>query len=112
MSQEKYQDCKLVFVRKSHMLYLSTCTQFAHKLNLVVQDTFEDVTTARNFVGVIKDLITFIRDFLKRLAEYKGFQEAVLKEDEEENLGKALIIAPYYPTRYFFVFILILYILL
>lgn len=112
MSQEKYHDCKLVFVRKSHVLYLSTCTQFAHKLNLVVQDTFEDVTTARNFVGVIKDLITFIRDSLKRLAEYKGFQEAVLKEDEEENLGKALTIAPYCPTRYFFVFILILYILL
>ncbi|XP_039302128.1 uncharacterized protein LOC120357008 [Solenopsis invicta] len=72
----------------------------AHRLNLVVQDAIEDATTARNFVGVIKDLITFIRDFPKRLAEYKGFQEAVLKEDDEENLGKALTIAPYCPTRW------------
>ncbi|XP_011171898.1 zinc finger MYM-type protein 1-like [Solenopsis invicta] len=72
----------------------------AHRLNLVVQDAIEDITTARNFVGVIKDLITFIQDSPKRLAEYKRFQGAVLKEDDEENLGKTLTIAPYCPIRW------------
>lgn len=82
----------------------------AHKLNLVVSGCNWRCYYCQKLCW--SNLITFIRDSPKRLAEYKGFQEAVLKEDEEENLRKASIIAPYCPTRYFFIFILILYILL
>ncbi|XP_039304893.1 zinc finger MYM-type protein 1-like [Solenopsis invicta] len=73
----------------------------AHRLNLVVQDArcYYCQKLCWSQVG-IKDLITFIWDSPKRLAEYKGFQEAVLKEDDEENLGKVLTIAPYCPTRW------------
>lgn len=45
------------------------CT--AHKLNLVVQDAMEDVNCSRNFIGIIKELINFIRDSQKRLAWFK-----------------------------------------
>lgn len=46
----------------------------AHTLNLVVQDAIEDITAARNFIGIVKGIINFIRDSPKRQAEYRRLQ--------------------------------------
>ena len=60
----------------------------SHRLNFGVQDAMEDVTVAKNFIGVTKDLINFIRDSPKRIAEFKEFQVIVLeKTDLDEDHG-------------------------
>ncbi|KYN08183.1 Zinc finger MYM-type protein 1 [Cyphomyrmex costatus] len=46
----------------------------AHTLNLVVQDGMERIPTAKNCIGIVKELITFIRDSPKRLAQFKELQ--------------------------------------
>lgn len=56
----------------------------AHKLNLAVQDAMEGVNTARNFIGIIKELINFVRDSPKRLCQYRNFQKAVAIGDEDD----------------------------
>lgn len=61
----------------------------AHTLNLVVQDAMERVAVAKNFIGIIKELINFIRDSPKRLAAFKSLQTA-------ENP----ILSPFCPTRW------------
>ncbi|KYN28567.1 Zinc finger MYM-type protein 1 [Trachymyrmex cornetzi] len=62
------------------------CT--AHTLNLVVQDAIEHVSYARNFVGIVKDIINFIRDSPKRLAQFKNLQS-----------GDSPSLTPFCPTR-------------
>lgn len=67
----------------------------AHNLNLVVQDAIEKVLLARKFIGTIKDLITFVRDSPKRVAQFKELQ------NEAEECGNDLpSLAAYCPTRY------------
>lgn len=46
----------------------------AHTLNLVVQDGMEQVSIAKNFIGSVKEMINFIRDSPKRLAQFKNLQ--------------------------------------
>lgn len=60
-----------------------------HTLNLVVQDTMENVVCVKNFLGIAKEVINFIRDSPKRLAEFKD----LLSED-------ALNLSPFCPTRW------------
>ncbi|KAK7925889.1 hypothetical protein WMY93_008199 [Mugilogobius chulae] len=48
------------------------CT--AHVLNLVVHDVTENIVTCRNFMTLIRDLITLIRNSPKRLAWFQQFQ--------------------------------------
>lgn len=60
----------------------------AHNLNLVVQDALEKISTVRNFIGSAKDIINFIRNSPKRLAEFKNLQS-----EDRTNLK------PYNPTR-------------
>lgn len=50
------------------------CT--AHSLNLAVQDAMEQVLCVKNFLGIAKDLITFVRDSPKRLASFNKLQLA------------------------------------
>lgn len=47
-----------------------------HTLNLVVQDALERVIFLKNFIGVIKEMINFIKDSPKRLAEFKDLQSS------------------------------------
>jgi len=60
----------------------------AHILNLVVQDAVECVQSARNFIGTVKDLINFIRDSPKRMAQFKNLQAET-----------SPVLTPYCPTR-------------
>jgi len=69
------------------------CT--AHNLNLVVQDAIEKVSTAKKFIGIFKDLINFVRDSPKRLAQFKELQ-AVEESESERNLPN---LSAYCPTR-------------
>lgn len=68
----------------------------AHNLNLVVQDGIEKVLLARKFIGTIKDLINFIRDSPKRVAQFKELQT----EAEKESDNDLPFLAAYCPTRY------------
>jgi hypothetical protein len=63
------------------------CT--AHRLNLAVQDSLTKNLSVRDFIGNIKDMISFIRDSPQRLAIFKKFQK-----DNSLNLQK------YCPTRW------------
>lgn len=65
-----------------------------HNLNLAVQDALEDVPEAKNFIGVVKELINFIRDSPKRLAKFQEIQADA--EDSEKNTPA---LAAYCPTR-------------
>lgn len=65
------------------------CT--AHTLNLVAQDAMKDIEMINNFLGVAKDMITFIRDSPKRIAIFKDLQATW-----EENLPT---LSPFCPTR-------------
>ena len=49
------------------------CT--AHVLNLVVQDVAQNIPTCVLFLGIVRELITLIRDSPKRLAWFKEFQD-------------------------------------
>lgn len=61
----------------------------AHRLNLVVQDAFTGCSYINNFLGIVKQMISFIRDSPKRLSCFKDFQTA-----EASTLTK------YCPTRW------------
>lgn len=65
----------------------------AHNLNLVTQDAMEKVLSARNFIGVIKDIINFVRDSPKRLAQFKKIQSEL---SEDSNISA---LTAYCPTR-------------
>lgn len=72
----------------------------AHNLNLAVQDGIEKVLEAKKFIGVIKDMINFVRDSPKRIARFQDLQ-ASAEEDDEKNLPA---LAAYCPTRYEYIF--------
>ena len=63
----------------------------AHNLNLVVQDTLEKIVAARMFIGMVKELIVFVKDSPQRLAKFKDLQE------DSDMDSPAL--AAYCPTR-------------
>lgn len=60
----------------------------AHNLNLVVQDAISELQWTRQHIGIIREIINFVRDSPKRLAQFSG-----LEESNNKNL-KA-----YCPTR-------------
>lgn len=64
----------------------------AHNLNLVVQDSFQKISSIRDFLALIKDLINFVRDSPKRLSMFKSLQLQGL--EESKNLR------PFCPTRW------------
>lgn len=68
----------------------------AHNLNLAVQDGIENILEARKFIGVIKDLINFVRDSPKRIARFQDLQAS----EEKENGENLPALAAYCPTRY------------
>ncbi|KYN09339.1 Zinc finger MYM-type protein 1, partial [Trachymyrmex cornetzi] len=61
----------------------------AHNLSLVVQDGIENVLPIKNFVGIVRELINFIRDSPRRLSTFKNLQS-----DNSPDLS------PFCPTRY------------
>uniref|UniRef100_A0A6P4FBL9 Zinc finger MYM-type protein 1-like n=1 Tax=Drosophila rhopaloa TaxID=1041015 RepID=A0A6P4FBL9_DRORH len=67
----------------------------AHNLNLAVQDGIEDVLDVENFIGVVKELINFVRDSPKRLAKFQKLQAIA----EETNIKDAPALTAYCPTR-------------
>jgi len=42
----------------------------AHNINLVVQDAMERVPATRKFIGVVKDMINFVKDSPKRISQF------------------------------------------
>lgn len=69
----------------------------AHNLNLVVQDAMEGVPATRKFIGVVKDMINFIKDSPKRISQFQQLQS-----ESESSTNKNLTLAAYCPTRYKF----------
>ncbi|XP_033225987.1 uncharacterized protein LOC117178671 [Belonocnema kinseyi] len=51
-----------------------------HTVSLVVQDAMKGVLPVKNFLGILKEAIKFIRDFLKRLAQF----EELLTDDSPD----------------------------
>ncbi len=68
----------------------------AHRLNLAVQDSLTNITEVSDFIGTVKELITFVRDSPQRLAIFGDLQEAEasLKNQSLPSLSK------YCPTRW------------
>lgn len=46
----------------------------AHRVSLCVQDALEDIPLVKNAIGIIQELINFVRDSPKRVAEFKEIQ--------------------------------------
>lgn len=63
---------------------------YAHRVNLVVQDSFQKILHVRDFLSDIKDIVTFIRDSPKRLSHFKLFQGS----------DKSPALRPFCPTRW------------
>ena len=59
-----------------------------HTLNLCVQDSLENITKVKNLIGLVKDMINFIRDSSKRLNIFKDLQS-----------DDSPLLVPYCPTR-------------
>lgn len=69
----------------------------AHQLNLVVQDGMERVKEMKNFIGTIKDLLNFIRDSPKSIAEFNRLKTELSLESSDKDGGS---LSPFCPTRY------------
>ncbi|XP_015120773.1 zinc finger MYM-type protein 1-like [Diachasma alloeum] len=67
----------------------------AHQLNLVVQDALEAMLEVKNFIGIVKELINFIHNSPKRIAEYCELQ--LLSLDESEKIQA---LTAFCPTRF------------
>lgn len=82
----------------------------AHNMNLVVQDSLENVPEARNFIGLVKDIVTFVRDSPKRLAMFReldpdadeGMENSIDSEPKNKSINKKLSLTAYCPTRYLY----------
>ena len=70
------------------------CT--AHNLNLVVQDAMQNIDTVRDFLAVLRELISFVRQSPKRLAMFELLQ---VDEELESNKNYAAL-RPFCPTRW------------
>ncbi|XP_023246981.1 zinc finger MYM-type protein 1-like [Copidosoma floridanum] len=68
----------------------------AHNPNLVVQDSVEKILFARKFIRTLKNLINFVRDSTKHIAQFKDLQI----EAEKENDSSLPSLAAYCPTRW------------
>lgn len=62
----------------------------AHRVNLVVQDSFQKILHVHDVLSDIKEIITFIRDSPKRLSHFKLFQGS----------DKSPALRPFCPTRW------------
>lgn len=60
----------------------------AHNLNLVIQDAITQVQWARQYIGITREILTFIQGSPKRMMEFKDY--------------KTQSLIPYCPTRYAF----------
>lgn len=60
----------------------------AHSLNMCVQDSLENITELKLVIGVLKELLNFIRDSTKRFNEFDN-----LKSEDSPNLTQ------FCPTR-------------
>lgn len=69
----------------------------AHSLNLVVQDSFNNISIVRDALSILKDLIFFIRGSPKRLEKFKGLKNA-LSDSHDTGVGQGL--RPFCPTRW------------
>lgn len=63
----------------------------AHNVNLVAQDAMKNVNMVNDFLGIAKDVVNYIRDYLKRIAAFKKLQET--------SNQKLPILSPFCPTR-------------
>jgi len=72
----------------------------AHNINLVVQDAMEGVPATRKFIGVVKDMINFVKDSPKRISQFQHLQSE-RESESESSTNKNLALAAYCPTRYF-----------
>ncbi|KYN28514.1 Zinc finger MYM-type protein 1 [Trachymyrmex cornetzi] len=68
----KYSGVQTLLRKLESRVLFVHCT--AHILNLVAQDAMKNVEMINNFIGVAKDVISFIRDFPKRIAIFKDLQ--------------------------------------
>lgn len=68
----------------------------AHTLNLVVQDSMQNITEVRDFLVVIRDLISFVKGSPKRLAAFTNIQQTTENEGEMQTSS----LRPFCPTRW------------
>lgn len=68
----------------------------AHTLNLVVQDSMQNITEVRDFLVVIRDLISFVKGSPKRLAAFTNIQQTSGNEGEMQTSS----LRPLCPTRW------------
>ncbi|XP_018377428.1 PREDICTED: zinc finger MYM-type protein 1-like [Trachymyrmex cornetzi] len=85
----KYSGVQTLLRKLESRVLFVHCT--AHILNLVAQDAMKNVEMINNFIGVAKDVISFIRDFPKRIAIFKDLQATC-----DENLPA---LSSFCPTR-------------
>lgn len=70
---------------------------FAHVLNLLLKDAIEKVLVMRNFINMIKDLLTFLRASPKRFLKFKNIESS--SGPTTSSNGKPNL-RPYCPTRW------------
>jgi hypothetical protein len=70
------------------------CT--AHTLNLVVQDTMQNITKIRDFLAILRSMISFVKDSPKRQAIFNSLQA------EQSIIGSSnnVSLRPFCPTRW------------
>lgn len=69
----------------------------AHSLNLVVQDSFNNIPVLRDILSILKDLISFIRGSPKRLGKFGNLKQ-LLSDSHDIEAGQVL--RPFCPTRW------------
>lgn len=69
------------------------CT--AHTLNLVVQDAMKNIPVGQDFLAIMRELITFVRNSPKRIAIFN-----MLQNDDENNVVGKNKLRPFCPTRW------------
>lgn len=67
----------------------------AHALNLVAQEVMKNETMFRDYLSTIRDIVSFVRDFLKRLVIFKSIQAG-----EDGSSIHTQSMQPFCPTRW------------
>lgn len=49
----------------------------AHNLNLVVQDAISELQWTRQYIGITREIINYVRESPKRLAQFRGLEESI-----------------------------------
>lgn len=70
------------------------CT--AHTLNLVVQDTMQNINKVRDFLAVLRSMISFVKDSPKRQAMFNSLQSELSIIGSSNNVS----LRPFCPTRW------------